>query len=297
MPKAKKITTSDNFEDAYLRLGYAKNVNKDIPLALFKIHERTVSYKSFVGFMANKSMSMVMGFEKEDFESVARFHLASYLSSMSLLIECKARQDFIQTYKKRHGEFAFPTDEDFVKKDISNFMAFVGQRMSDLNRVVVQKAQNVFGSKVIRKLYRMSPIAKEIQTDVFISMDDSDLAKQGYYAVTKNKERDIIKKAGGKYRVLDTFEVDGEMYRKVFHTPEMFTYLEDISFDWANLEVATSPREAELENRKEAFMRRYIKSPHAKKVKMMERLTRYLEKNSMGRELQIANKMLAELRK
>ena len=293
-----------SFETTYLRLSYAKNVGKKhIPKELYNIHSQTVEIKSFKAFLSNAAMNSSMGFSKGDFKSISLWHLTSYLSSMSLLTECKSRYDFIESYQKKNGEISFPTDLDFIKKDRSNFMSFLSQRMSDLNRIIVQNAKNVYVSKTIKKLYRMSVSAKiDLEDENFRLLPDEDLKKLGYHSLGSSKSLEVIKKSGSKYRTLDIFEVDGVMYRKIFRTPEMHSYLEDIPF-WQNLPFSSlvdNQDSSEVyseknEIRKKRLLLKYRNGSARRKKKMLERLKLFLSNKGMKKELAIASAILASL--
>lgn len=294
-----------SFETIYLRLSYAKNVGKvHIPKELFDIHSYTVDVKSYKAYISNVAMSLSMGFSKEDFRSIAMWHLAAYLSSMSLLMETKERENFIKSYQSKNGEHTFPGDLDFVRKDQSNFISFLSQRMSDLNRVIVQTAKNVYGSKSIRRMYRMDPDATQnISDEYFRTMTEKELKKIGYHLLDNNKAKEIIKQIGPKYRFLDVFVVDGVTYRKVYRTPEIHSYLEDTP-SWENMPFSDlvdfqcqedAIIAARTEIRKERLLTMYNNSSLSGKRRMLERLKRFLLKKQMKRELCIVNKMLSQL--
>jgi hypothetical protein len=297
-----EVSNKKSFETIYLRLSYAKNIGKvHVPKELFDIHSYTVNVKSYKSYTSNAPMNSSMGFSKEDFRSIAMWHLAAYLSSMSLLMETKEREKFIQTYQKRNGVETFPSDTDFVKKDQSNFMSFLSQRMSDLNRIIVQGAKNVYGSKSIKRVYRLGTgVSPTLSEDHFRGMSDLDLKKLGYYLLDNRSAKELIRKAGTKYRFADVFEVDGVIYRKIYKTPEIHVYMEDIPF-WENMPFSELEDqedlfvEGKLQLRKERLLNRYMKSSNKGKVKMLERLKRFLTKKNMEKELLLVKGMLSEL--
>lgn len=300
-----EVSDKKSFETIYLRLSYAKNVGKvHVPKELYDIHSYTVDVKSYKAYVSNAAMSLSMGFSREDFRSIAMWHLAAYLSSMSLLMQTKERENFIKTYQKRNGDHTFPSDVDFVKKDVSNFMSFLSQRMSDLNRVIVQTAKNVYGSKSIKRMYRMDfDAVQNLSDENFRIMSEKELKKVGYHLLDNNKAKEIIKKVGVKYRYADVFEVDGVSYRKVYRTPEIHSYLEDTP-SWENMpfsdlvehEEQESPLAfARMELRKERLLNKYNSSSAKGKRRMLERLKRFLSKKEMKRELSIVKKMLSQI--
>lgn len=297
---SKKTTTKDDFEGTYLRLGYAKNVSQSVPKELLELHKKTISVKSFGAFNVNRAMSESMGFSHEDFKSIATFHLMSYLTTMSLMAETKERKEFIKKFQKRNGEFSYPSDTDFRKKDVSNFMAFLSQRMSDLNRIIVQKAQSVYGDKLVKKLYLMSPNAKELPDDVFVHMSDKDLLKSGYTLLSQAKTREIIKECGSKYRFLDTFELDGNKYRKIYRIPELFSHLEDLSPNWAELGVGNSEKEYDAEDdapMTTAFLKEYEKKSTQGKIKDLEWMANKFLRKGQKTEFLNTQKIIRQLRK
>lgn len=295
-------TNKKSFETIYLRLSYAKNVGKvPIPTALFDIHSYTVDIKSYKSYASNALMSSSMGFSREDFRSIAMWHLASYLSSMSLLMDTKEREKFIQSYQKRNGSHTFPLDIDFIKKDQSNFMSFLSQRMSDLNRIIVQSAKNVYGSRSIKRIYRVATgVVPTLNEDHFRLMSDNELKKLGYHLLDNKTAKEVIKKAGHKYRFMDIFEVDGATYRKIYKTPEIHVHLEDIPF-WENMPFSDIVDQEEvimhekMRLKKERLLNLYRGSTNKGKKRMLERLKRFLTKKGMEKELSLVKGMLSEL--
>jgi hypothetical protein len=297
-----EVSNKKSFETIYLRLSYAKNIGKvDIPKELFDIHSYTVDVKSYKSYTSNAMMSSSMGFSKEDFRSIAMWHLASYLSSMSLLMETKERNKFIETYQKRNGEGSFPTDLDFLKKDQSNFMSFLSQRMSDLNRIIVQAAKNVYGSKSIKRLYRVGTgISPTLSEDYFRMMSEVELKKLGYFLIANRSAKEIIKKFGSRYQFNDIFEVDGVVYRKIYKTPEIHVHLEDIPY-WENMPFSDLVDQEDvilnekIRARKERLLGLYKNSSKNGKRRMLARLRKFLIKKGMEKELSIVREMLSEL--
>lgn len=291
-----------SFETIYLRLSYAKNIgNVHIPKELFDIHAYTVNVKSYKAFLSNASMNLSMGFSKEDFRSVAMWYLAEYLSSMSILMQTKEREEFIKSYQKKNGEHTFPSDFDFVKKDQSNFISFLSQRTSDLNRVIVQAAKNVYGSRSMKRLYKMDINANpSLGEEHFRSLSDKELKSLGYHLLEHKQAKPIIKKVGLKYTFLDFFEVDGVSYRKIYRTPEIHSYLEDIP-SWENMPFSDLIDQEEFvesqktEKKKQRLLSKFYNGSDHTKKKMLERLKRFLIKKDMQKELAIVKKMLSKL--
>jgi hypothetical protein len=291
-----------SLETIYLRLSYAKNVGKvNIPKELFDIHSYTVDLKSYKAYTSNGSMNSSMGFSREDFKSIAMWHLASYLSSISLLMDTPERIKFIQTYQKKNGSHTFPSDTDFIKKDQSNFMSFLSQRMSDLNRIIVQSAKNVYGSKTIKRLYRVEPNAvNSISDECFRTMTEKELKKFGYVLLSGKEAVKVIKQSGQKYRFMDVFEVDGVTYRKIYKKPETHVYLEDYPF-WESIPFSSLADQEDviiqnrIEYRKERLLNLYRKISTSGKIRMLSRLKRFLFKKGMDKEVKIVNDMISNL--
>ena len=231
----KRPTTRDQFEDICL-MSYFKRVDKDIPSHLFKVHEKTVKIQAYKTYSKHNKTFFMIGFEKEDVESIFMAHLASYLTLYTLLRETKRKTLFDTKYKKQHGKM--PSEQDYLKKDVSNFMAFLKQRSQHLVRIGHQKNEILNGTRYIKKIYVVSPEAVGLHDSEFSQYSTRKLKSLGYYPLS---DKDIsLDKVFFKniYRSYSSeTEKNGVKYRKVVFTPTQQDFIENVAnsteYEWA----------------------------------------------------------------
>lgn len=146
-PKAseKKISTSENFELAYLRHQYFRRVKYNPTEAEMKPYMKIVEHLTKNTFFTYYNLFKAVGMYHDDVLNIGRVHLVSFLGLYALEQNQSKKQDFEEKFLKYRYREAI--QKDFDQKNKANFTIFFKQRMEDLVRVCRQKVRNIKGQK------------------------------------------------------------------------------------------------------------------------------------------------------
>lgn len=288
---SKHVSTKEHFELTYLRWRYfmrASNPSEE----LIRQYEKAAYKVAKEAFNDHHESMKLSGLEIEDVCNIALVHLISYLGCYSLQFSESGQEKVVEKRKKAE----FP-DEEVKRKDLSNMMVFIQQRMRDLVRVFKQKNKNVLGEHSVAILYQL--IDKEVPcTDLeLIKAPD----KYGYRRVTPSQYKEVKRKLG-TYPSTGKFVIGDIIYRYVHNvsTPIWMSdheHAEDIrSF---NPQPNISPQEEGYElikrYRMEKLLERYENADLKGKVRMLRKAINFFKKKKMMQELALANRMLNKL--
>lgn len=220
-------STSENFEDVYLRTSFLKKMKtekKEVFEAYMSHHLWTINVQSGKFFSKNATHFKTIGFGIQDIKSFCMFQLWVFLECHSLFVNAKAMDAFLNLRKKKYPDrTGYPTEKEILAKDRSNFMSFIAQRFSVFIRVAKQKKRNVRGAKEVSSFY--------IKTDKSVSVPRDLIALNhelyGYEKVGAKEYRELKKRLGKKLKNED-FVLDKKEYLYIYSDPPI-TSLEALS--------------------------------------------------------------------
>lgn len=232
------------------------------------------------------------GMEIDDVCNIALVHLVSYLGSYSI----QHTEEPTKKFKEAHPDMS---EQDVAKKDLSNLIHFVSQRMKDLVRVCRQKNQHVLGEKTIAVLFQL--------VDTEVMCPDMDLLKSpfkyGYRRVSAKDYKALREKMSEPMKA-GRFVFGGVTYRFVYMSMQPIWLSEyensdDMAMFNPQPEISSqdSPNAARVRWRKERLLVRYEKADRKNKVRMLHRAISFLgKKGGFEEEIALARKMLNMLR-
>jgi hypothetical protein len=287
----KMISTREQFELAYLRWRYFMRVENP-PEELVKQYEKAAYMVARDAYRQNQDTMLYSGLELEDVMNISLVHLVSYLGCYSLQFSDIGKKKVAN--KRAKEEYS---EEEVKRKDLSNMIVFIQQRMKDLVRVFKQKNRNIMGEKHVAVLYQL--------IDVEIPCSDEDLLKSphryGYRRVPPSQYNEIKRKLG-RYPEKGKFSVGDIKYRYV-SSQTAPVWIEDYE-NYESLSVFNQidkvpPQEEQFEllkrYRMERLLDRYEKAPKKLKIKMLKRVEKILSSKGMNKELELARRILGKL--
>lgn len=138
-----KITTSADFELAYIRHQYFRRVKYNPTQVEMQPYMKIVEHFTKNTFFTYFNLFKAVGMESDDVMNIGRVHLVSFLGLYSLDSAGRKKKKFVvNSLIDKDRE---PTLEEFEEKNKANFTCFFKQRMEDLVRVCRQKTRNIKG--------------------------------------------------------------------------------------------------------------------------------------------------------
>jgi len=212
-------TTSDNFEDVYLRSTYLGRIDHSVPSRFNELYNiYATSIKSIGGRFCSKNHVLFrsMGFDHEDVISFCEVQAWSYISNFSIITKPEAMEKFLVKRKSDYPDRPDLTSDEIRRKDNSNFMTFLTQRLSDLVRVFKQKNRNIRGTKEISSFYLKTKQAQDVTQELIVE----DPEKYGFIQLTKKDVLDLKKRVGPKFKYAD-FSFEGHSYIYISYVPSL----------------------------------------------------------------------------
>lgn len=287
----KFVSTKNEFELTYLRWRYFMRTSNPSD-ELIRQYEKAAYKVAKEEFNQNYETMKTCGLEIEDVCNIALVHLVSYLGCYSLQFS----KDGQAKAKEKSTTQLYP-EEEIKRKDLSNMIIFIRQRMKDLVRVFRQKNKNVLGENHIAALFQL--------IDTEVPCTDFELLKSpkkyGYRAVTPSQYRQIRTKLGTHPQV-GKFALDGISYRyvRMYISPVWLSDYENddhISVFGTDPENVPQEKNYEISRRYklERLLDRYEKLDNKRKIKLLKKAVNVLRKTNMIPELMLAKGMLDKL--
>jgi hypothetical protein len=286
----KTVSTKDQFELTYLRWRYFMRAENP-PTDLIKKYEKAAYKVAKESFNKNYDSMKNSGLEIEDACNIALVHLVSYLGCFSLQYSEHGRSKVEE--KKKNEDLS---DSEIQRKDLSNLMTFIEQRMKDFVRVFKQKNKNILGEKSVAVLFQL--------VDKESPCSDQELLRApkryGYRKVSASLYKEIKRKLGS-YPQVGRFVLGDTVYRYVQTTnnPVWISDSENsddiLSFNPQNYTQPQDLEESLNRYRIEKLLDRYHNSDEKNKVRMLKKAISFLKKKGMMTELRSAKRMLKKL--
>jgi hypothetical protein len=285
----KFVSTKDQFELTYLRWRYFMRAANP-PTELVKKYEKAALKVAKESYNENYDAMKNSGLEVEDVCNIALVHLVSYLGCYSL--------QFSEIGKTKVAEKMGDVSQEEVKrKDLSNMMVFIQQRLKDLVRVFRQKNKNVLGEHLVAVLFQL--VDKESPcTDMELIKAPN---KYGFRRVTPTHYKEVKKKLG-TYPQVGRFVLGDTVYRYVYiHNGPIWTADHENPEDIAafNPQSSIPPQEEAFETmrryRMEKLLDKYYKANTTNKIRMLKHAISFLKKKKMANELVLAKGLLNKL--
>jgi|GEM_PF-4338074 len=183
-----RIDYNDNLELVTMRWKYLlRSPNPEE--ALMKQSKPIIEKVSKENWNKFNHVYYTVGYDLDDILNIARCHTVSFYGIFSVRTEEKHKEKFVQWYKNKNGENTYPTEKDFLYKDMYNLQKFLIQRMEEVAKVCFQKNRNIRGTKEIFKIFKAT---NPLQVDDIALIEDP--KKYNYIEITK-KEYNATKKA------------------------------------------------------------------------------------------------------
>jgi hypothetical protein len=209
MNSRKKQTKYTNFEDIYLKTSYLKKIKNGDEnfMNMYSIFAKSVHKIGGKFFAKNIGLLSSAGFGLDDVESFCAVQAWSYIELYSLQTNPEALQRFIAKRKTDYPERKFLTNIEICKKDSSNFMSFLSQRLSEFVRICRIKNRNIKGSRETQGFYIKEGPQDNSPISDFVRNSPEDY---GYRKLTNMEVLDLKKEIGSSsiyrdLRVKDRF--------------------------------------------------------------------------------------------
>lgn len=196
-------------------------------------YEDIVVFESTQHYNSRKRLYHSIGLDLDDLKNLSRVYLVSFLGLFSLDKNQQKLEQLNQIYKKKNSTSNEVPKEVVLKKNRSNFICFLRQKLKVLLTICRKKARNILCSDITYKYYRIKKEDILPENEAF-SWDKTlqSLSKQAeeiieYHFNTAKK----LSKSSGK----QTFNHNGFFYFKSL--PEFFT---PTSFDTNFIEANDS---------------------------------------------------------
>ena len=211
----KNLSSKDHFEAVYLKHRDFYKINELPPERrdvshLECDHMFTVKVQARKFFDKHSTLLKKIGMEFEDILCISRVHLYKYLVLFSLKNNPEKLAEFVKKYKERHGETSYPTINDITKKDISNFMCYLPQKLSDLLRFCNVKLPSITGEKQMKVVFELPNNIDNSVSDMFILENYKKIGARRLYL----KEIAALKRNGADLTIGHIVH-NGKIYRSI----------------------------------------------------------------------------------
>jgi hypothetical protein len=211
----KRLSSKDHFEAVYLKHNDFYRIN-ELPAERRDVahleaeHAQTIRVYSKRFFDKHSTMLKEIGMELEDIICISRIHLYKYLTLFSLKNNPEKLAEFVKKYQERHGKNAYPSMQDITKKDVSNFMSYLPQKLSDLLRLCNMKLSYITGERQIKAVFELPESIDESVTDMFIWENYQEIGARKL----RLKEITELKRSGANLSS-NHFIHNGKVYRSI----------------------------------------------------------------------------------
>ena len=186
------------FEKSCLMERYFKRINKDYLLSMdkkvFDSYKDIVSQESRKTYAKFKNTFKNVGLELDDLENISRVYLVGYLGLYSLDNNPSAMAKFVDSFQRKNKTDNLPPKEIVLKKDRSNFISNLKQKLPMLADICRSKSTNIVCCGGYRKYLKIKD-AKDIQ---IVSELKGEIIPEGYLLVTKREFLEAKKENNSK---------------------------------------------------------------------------------------------------
>jgi hypothetical protein len=214
MGKTRK-NAHEHFEDVYLRSSYLERIKPEQTGLFSQFHHE---YKNTIDILAlryyrrNTSFFKTVGFEPKDIYNFCNIQAWSFIENFSIVANDSAMRSFLRKRAEKYSDRDYPpTAEEITKKDKSNFIFFLNQRLSDLVRISKAKIRNIRGTKEISSFFEQ--INPNLDTELVLEIA-RDPKKYGYRELS-NTEVVALKKEMKKDFRYEDFSHKSKKYKYI----------------------------------------------------------------------------------
>lgn len=230
------------------------------------------------------------GFEPEDVFSLAMCYAVSFLGLYSLEKDSAKMELFVKRYQEKNKTTDLPPEEIVFKKNRSDLVDFLKQKIRQLSMVVKKKGSGVsmFDTKV---LYYKTQGKLNIDKQILSTVKDG---YKGFFKVTQKDYLKIKKELKTKRKEFDKdgwhyFCVEKQSLQIEYHP--MKAQEDEIAFDLSEVPESANAF-CGSEDSIDYLSDFYDKYTKQEKIDM---ITSYIEKSKSAKKKEIARKLLQEL--
>jgi len=130
-----------------------------------------------------------VGYDLDDITNIARCHTVSFFGVFSVRTVEEHKEKFVNWFRNKNGEDTYPSEKDFIYKDMYNLQKFLIQRMEEVAKVCFQKNRNIRGTKEIFKIFKSN---KPVNVEDAALIENPE--RYNFKEITKKLYNDIKKK-------------------------------------------------------------------------------------------------------
>lgn len=284
------ISYKDNFELVLMRWRYLlKSPNPKVEVFTEYSKElNSVSKKMWYSFRYAFSTA---GYDYDDIRSLADVYLVGYLGMFSLKLKDKLKI-YKTTFKAKNGKN--PNKEEISKKDRSNFISFLTQRLGEAGKICSQKNRNIRGTDGVNEGF-IGTVSVNVSDEQFLH----NYSLYGYKKLKKKDLEKYLKDYDAKNKT--EFQVENlklirviDMGPKVLQAEDLHDfYTPDNSF---SLNPQSYMEAVEEERNDIELSDRFQKMASKDKLKTLKTfISKYKDNHMYAEEIKIAKKMVKEI--
>jgi len=184
MTKKRRYTYQDDFEMLMVRHEYISKVENPDP-AWVTTWEPIVNTTAMLMYNKLKPNFAKVGYELDDVIAITNCYMVGYMGLYSLERNEKTRTKIVDSYKKRLKRE--PTDAELLRKERTNLISFLRQRLQHASVLCSRKARNITVGNDRRAVYAMTKDSVPASNELIYEKG----AKLGYRKVTKDELKEI----------------------------------------------------------------------------------------------------------
>lgn len=291
----KRYTYQDNFEMLIVRHEYLSKVDNPDPEWVKKF-EPIVNTTAMIMYDKLKPNFSKVGYELDDIIMITNCYMIGYMGLYSLERNGKAKQRVLESYKKRFDRE--PTPQELAKKERTNLISFLRQRLQHASVLCGRKAKNITVGCDKRAIYAFTKDSVPASDEMIYE----DHEKFGYRKVTKeefkdiklnariNRSKELVDENGFKVIEVEMLNdgISEYDYRNIFVSSKNDTFHTD-----PESSIILKEKEEDLEYMMQEFEDMKIKD---KKSCLKEFIQNHKGNKSYKTEVSTARKMLKELK-
>lgn len=180
--KPKRINTKDHFELRYLRWDYFVRTNNPKNENIFHENRKTIDNYAVKYFLKYEDLLRLNSLDMDDLKNIIRCFIVSYDGLWSFDADAEKLERFREKFFKEEG--CYPSPEILSKKNNSNMMSFIEQKLDDMINVfrIKNKDQAGFYSDEFFKIG-----AKVSKEKINLPSFGSNPTKEGWKKVSKKE--------------------------------------------------------------------------------------------------------------
>jgi hypothetical protein len=188
MASKKKLGYENNFEMLMIRHEYISKVKNPDPKWI-KQWESIVNTTAMLMYNKLRPNFSKVGYELDDVKAITNCYMIGYMGLYSIERNKKSRDKILQSFKKRLNRE--PTDQEITRKERTNLISFLRQRLQHASLICSRKARNITVGRDRRAAYAFTKDSVPASDEMILEKG----AKLGYRKITKKELKDIKLKA------------------------------------------------------------------------------------------------------